>query len=144
MNPNLEPKYNYQAVGIMALFSFILWTIIFYFYFSSQYSLSSTSLLIIMFSGVIMALVMGAVMMSKTKRKTIKTSFRNKEEFIKELNISLYKIGYTKDFNQDNFFSYKPSFGGGIVSAKINITLNQNDAEITGPIILIKKLEKVF
>ena len=91
-----------------------------------------------------MALFAGAMTMFNTKRITIKTSFENKGEFINELNILLFKIGYTKDFNQDNFFSYKPSLRGVISSVNINITLNQHDAEITGPNIPIKKLEKAL
>lgn len=144
MNPNLEPKYNYQAFGIVFLFTLITWIIVFYLFFFSRIRNSSISLLILISSGFVMALFAGAMAMFNTKRKTIKTSFENKEEFINELNIFLFKIGYTKDFNQDNFFSYKPSFRGGILSGNINITLNQHDAEFTGPNIPIKKLEKVL
>jgi len=144
MNPNLESKYNYQAFGIMFLFTLITWIILFYLFFPSRYWNSSIGLLILISTGFIMALFAGAMMMSILKRITIKTSFDNKEEFINELNILLFKIGYTKDFNQDNFFSYKPSLRGVISSVNINITLNQHDAEITGPNIPIKKLEKAL
>jgi|GEM_PF-2122307 len=79
---------------------------------------------------------------SNTKRRTIKLPFVSKEEFMNKITIFLFQIGYTQDFKSDNFFSYKPSFEGGILAGRINITINQNEAIIDGPKINMLKLEK--
>jgi len=139
INP-LEPKYNTQAVLIFFLFTFLLWVIVFYLAF--PFKASSTGMLILLFSGLIMGAFVGTIAMFGTRRKTIKISFSNKEEFLDKINVFLFQVGYTKDFNTDNFLSYKPSFRAGIASGRINITLNKNEATISGAKKIIMILEK--
>jgi hypothetical protein len=141
----IEPKYNYQVFLIFFLVGFFLWLTMFYLFFNYEYSQMKTITWIILLTGsLVMGLFLATIVMFSTKRKSITIPFTDKKEFMDKMNIFLFQIGYMKDFNQDNFFSYKPSFKAGVLSGKIYVTLNKNNANIDGPFGHLKKFKDLF
>lgn len=73
---------------------------------------------------------------------TITIPFDNKEEFMKKLNMFLFQMRFKLESNKEYFFVYKMGmFSGGY---RIAVTLNEKEATIVGPKLLIEKLEKAI
>ena len=140
---SIEQKYNVQAVSLSFILVFFLWFLVFYLVFPVDWSYLN-NLLMLLISSLIMGIFFGAMTLIFTYRKTIKKSFTNKEDFLNNIDSMLFQIGFKKDYNSKNFFSYKPSFKAGVASGNINITINEKEATITGSRLHIKKIEKNF
>jgi len=141
---NLEPKYNIQIFSFGFLVSFVIGFIGFYFLLpiTTRIRYNSTGLLILVSMVFIWGIIVGAMVMFGTRRKVIKTTFIHKKDFLDKINISLFQLRYVKELDTEYFVSYKPSIGLKALAIKTNIAFDKNTATISGPIGIIKKLEK--
>lgn len=96
------------------------------------------------FYGISFGLLFGLIGALYIKTLTISIPLKDRVEFYSKLNITLAELGYHPESQTGNFFTYRPSFQAGLLSGKISIQIENCNAEIIGPNMYIKKLQKIL
>ena len=65
---------------------------------------------------------------------------RDRDEFLKRLRPTLAQLGYYPESESQSFLTFKPSFQAGFLAGRISVQLQENGAQIVGPVTYVKKL----
>ena len=65
---------------------------------------------------------------------------RDRDEFLKRLRPTLAQLGYYPESESQSFLTFKPSFQAGLLAGRISVQLQENGAQIVGPVTYVKKL----
>jgi hypothetical protein len=94
--------------------------------------------------GIVVGLLFGFAMTLIARPVTLSMSFQDKGIFKSVVYAMLTGIGYCLQSETKNFIIYKPSIRAGLLMEKIIVQMENNSATIIGPLIHVKKLQKLL
>jgi len=135
---------NFIVVAPLSGLLFTLLTLLLFYSFIKH--LGFGEFLIFLLMGSIFGLLFGSVMAFFWKEDTVSLTFKDKESFLRKLDIALLKIGYRFQNKREDVFTYIQSLRLGSlipqIYPKIYMQIETNTARIVCPKIYIKKLQK--